>query len=297
MEGSAETWSLPCIRVSLNFRRSGQSSPIRRTPEPIPQSRSAGWSKASTSLALPSPLLVDEDNVILAGHARWQAAKEAGLKVVPVIVIHGLSDAKKRAYVLADNKIAELAGYDRPALALELEELSSLLAEDDLDLSLTGFEPAEIDSLFADLVDTETDPADDPPEIAAEAVSRNGDVWALGHRHRLLCDDARHANYARLMGGERAAMVFTDPPYNVSIPKTVGRGRHQASQFRNGGRRNVAGRLYTKFLIDGLSPAAANSVNGALHFVCMDWRHMREMQDAGDCSLWRAQKSGGLVED
>src|SRR5262249_31957463 len=127
-----------------------------------------------------SPILLDEGSVILAGHARWQAAKEAGLKVVPVIVIRGLSEAKKRAYVLADNKIAELAGYDRPALAVELEELSALLAEEDLDLSLTGFDPAEIDSLFADLVDTETDPTDDPPEIAAEAVTRNSDVLVLG---------------------------------------------------------------------------------------------------------------------
>jgi ParB-like chromosome segregation protein Spo0J len=152
-----------------------------------------------------SPLLVDEKNVILAGHARWQAAKEQGLNNVPVIVLRNLSEAKKRAYVLADNKIAELAGYDRPALAVELNELSALLAEEDLDLSLTGFEPAEIDSLFADLLDAESDPVDDPPEIATHPVSLKGDLWSFGDRHRLLCDDARTADYARLMHGERAA--------------------------------------------------------------------------------------------
>ena len=265
----------------LEFQKIGAIKPHPKNARTHPAKQIRRLVESINQFGFTSPLLVDENNVILAGHARWQAAKEAGLKVVPVIVIQGLSDAKKRAYVLADNKIAELAGYDRPALALELEELSFLLAEDDLDLSLTGFEPAEIDSLFADLVDTETDPADDLPEIAAEAVSRNSDLWVLGDRHRLLCDDARHANYAGLMGGERAAMVFTDPPYNVSIPKTVGRGRTKYRNFAM-----AAGEMppavYTKFLTDGLTPAAANSVDGALHFVCIDWRHMREMLDAGD---------------
>jgi DNA modification methylase len=228
-----------------------------------------------------NPLLVDESNVILAGHARWQAAKALGLKSVPVIVLRGLSEAKKRAYVLADNKISELAGYDRPALAAELGELSLLLAEEDLDLSLTGFDPAEIDSLFADLVDVESDPADDPPEIATHPVSRKGDLWAFGDRHRLLCDDARVADYARLMHGEQAAMAFTDPPYNVSIPNTLGRGRTKQRNFAMAvGEMSPA--VFTTFLSDALSTAAAHSVNGALHYVCMDWRHMREMQDAGD---------------
>jgi DNA modification methylase len=218
-----------------------------------------------------SPILLDEDNVILAGHARWQAAREAGLKVVPVIVIRGLSEAKKRAYVLADNKIAELAGYDRPALAAELEELSALLAEEDLDLSLTGFDPA----------DAESDPAVDLPEIATHPVSRKGDLWAFGNRHRLLCDDARAADYARLMRGEQAAMAFTDPPYNVSIPKTLGRGRTKHRNFAMAAG-EMSPAVFTTFLSDALSAAAARSVDGALHYVCMDWRHMGEMQAAGD---------------
>ena len=228
-----------------------------------------------------NPLLVDENNVILAGHARWRAAKALGLKSVPVIALRGLSEAKKRAYVLADNKIAELAGYERPALAAELGELSLLLAEEDLDLSLTGFDPAEIDSLFADLVDAESDPANDLPEIATHPVSRKGDLWAFGDRHRLLCDDARAADYARLMHGEQAAMAFTDPPYNVSIPKTLGRGRTKHGNFAMASG-EMSPAVFTTFLSNALSAAAAHSVNGALHYVCMDWRHMGDMQDAGD---------------
>jgi DNA modification methylase len=265
----------------LEARKIGTIKPHPKNARTHPAKQIRRLVESINQFGFTSPLLIDENNVILAGHARWQAAKEAGLKVIPVIVLRGLSEGKKRAYVLADNKIAELAGYDRLALATELEELSSLLAEDDLDLSLTGFEPAEIDNLLADLADPETDPADELPEIAARPVSRKGDLWILGNRHRLLCDDARHADYARLMGGEQAAMVFTDPPYNVSVPKTVGRGRTKHRNFVM-----AAGEMppavYTKFLSDGLSPAAANSVDAALHYVCMDWRHMREMLDAGD---------------
>lgn len=265
----------------LEVRKIGTIKPHPKNARTHPAKQIRRLVESINQFGFTSPLLIDENNVILAGHARWQAAKEAGLKVIPVIVLRGLSEGKKRAYVLADNKIAELAGYDRLALATELEELSSLLAEDDLDLSLTGFEPAEIDNLLADLADPETDPADELPEIAARPVSRKGDLWILGNRHRLLCDDARHADYARLMGGEQAAMVFTDPPYNVSVPKTVGRGRTKHRNFVM-----AAGEMppavYTKFLSDGLSPAAANSVDAALHYVCMDWRHMREMLDAGD---------------
>ena len=265
----------------LEVRKIGTIKPHPKNARTHPAKQIRRLVESFHQFGFTSPLLIDENNVILAGHARWQAAKEAGLKIIPVIVLRGLSEGKKRAYVLADNKIAELAGYDRLALATELEELSSLLAADDLDLSLTGFEPAEIDNLLAELADTETDPADELPKIAARPVSRKGDLWILGNRHRLLCDDARHADYPRLMGGEQAAMVFTDPPYNVPVPKTVGRGRTKHRNFVM-----AAGEMppavYTKFLSDGLSPAAANSVDAALHYVCMDWRHMREMLDAGD---------------
>jgi len=191
----------------LESRKIGAIRPHPKNVRTHPRKQKDRLVESIREFGFTSPILIDEGNVILAGHARWQAAREAGLKVVPVIVIRGLSEAKKRAYVLADNKIAELAGYDRPALAAELEELSALLAEEELDLSLTGFDPAEIDSVFADLVDAESDPADDLSGIATHPVSRKGDLWAFGDRHRLFCDDARAADYARLMHGEQAAMV------------------------------------------------------------------------------------------
>jgi ParB-like chromosome segregation protein Spo0J len=178
--------------------------------------------RSIASIGFTSPIIVDENYIILAGHARFEAAKRAKLHIVPVIVITGLSDAKKRAYLLADNKLADKAGYDRPALAIELYELTPLLAEAGLDIALTGFEPAEIDALMGDLVDPEQDPADELPEIAQKPVSLKGDLWLLG-QHRLLCGDAKEdADLRKLIGRELAAMVFTDPPYNVRISSIQG---------------------------------------------------------------------------
>lgn len=228
-----------------------------------------------------NPVLIDEDGVTLAGHARVLAAKQLGLPKIPVIVLQGLSGARKRAYVLADNKIAEMAGYDRSALALELQDLSALLVKDGLDLSLTGFDPAEIDVLIADLSDLGQDLDDELPVIHRQAISRSGDLWLLGERHRLLCGDARNADYDQLMCSRLASMMFTDPPFNVDIPKTVGRGRskHQNFAMASG---EMSPADFTKFLAETLTPAVKYSADGALHYVCMDWRHYGEMLDAGN---------------
>jgi DNA modification methylase len=146
---------------------------------------------------------------------------------------------------------------------------------------VTGFDPAEIDNLFSDFVDPEVDPADELPDITPALVSGKGDLWMMGQRHRLLCDDARRADYASLMCGDEAAVVFADPPYNVSIPKTLGRGQVKHRNFAMAsGEMSVA--AVTKFLAEALSSAAAVSMEGALHYICMDWRHIREMHDAGD---------------
>ena len=157
-------------------------------------------------------IVVDESGMILAGHARHAAAKLLGMKAVPTICVTGLSDELIRAFVLADNKFSERAGWNREILAAELEELSILLPSLDLDISLTGFELGEIDVLLADIGAEKPEPEDRLPPTAGPAVTRRGDLWILG-KHRVLCGDAREpADYARLMKGELAAMVFTDPP-------------------------------------------------------------------------------------
>jgi len=223
-----------------------------------------------------SPVLIDENNVILAGHARILAAIELRLDEVPVIVLRGLSEAQKRAYVLADNKIAEMAGYDRAGLSLELQDLSLLLTQEGLDIGLTGFDPAEIDALAADLIDSGREPDDDLPAVAAKAVSRRGDLWRLGTRHRLLCDDSRTADYDRLMERATASMVFGDPPYNVKIPQIVGRGRTKHKNFAMASG-EMSPAAFTKFLVEAFASAVKYSVDGALHYICIDWRHYGEL--------------------
>jgi ParB-like chromosome segregation protein Spo0J len=157
-----------------------------------------------------NPILVDERAGIIAGHGRLAAAKELGLSEVPVIEVRGLSEAKKRALALADNKIADNAGWDLDMLALELQELSQL--DLTFDLEVTGFDTAELDLLIDDTkAATKDDPADLVPPTRTRAVSRAGDLWLLGE-HRLLCGDAREgAGYLRLLDGEKASMCFSAP--------------------------------------------------------------------------------------
>jgi DNA modification methylase len=166
------------------------------------------------------------------------------------------------------------------ALVVELQDLSALLATEDLELELTGFSQAEFDALMVDLSDPEPNSEENIPAIGAKSVSQPGDMWVLGQRHRVLCADARRADYDKLMGPDRAAMVFSDPPFNVNIPKTVGRGRTKHRNFAMASG-EMSSAEFSEFLIQALGPAAENSVDGALHYICMDWRHYGELLAAG----------------
>jgi DNA modification methylase len=236
-----------------------------------------------------SPIIADAHYLVLAGHGRLDAAKLLGRRTVPTIVVRDLSEAERRAYSLADNKIAENAGWDRPTLAVELKELAPLLADAGLTIDITGFHQSEVDSLMGDLVDAEQDPADEVPTAALAVVTGLGDVWRLG-RHRLKCGNAlAPADMQALMQGERAAMVFTDPPYNLRVSSIQGRGKIKHSEFVAGSG-EMSPAQFAKFLTDAASNAANHSKNGAIHFICMDWKHMGEMLAAGE-SVYGALKN------
>src|SRR6202171_4859418 len=233
-------------------------------------------------LGFAAPVLVDEHNILIAGHARLEAAKLLGMASVPPIVIEGLSEAKKRVSMLADNRIAQSAGWDREQLAIELAALPELLIEEGIDVGITGFEPVEIDLLHMDFEDGAGDPAEDIPEdcLGGPRVTQIGDLWCLG-KHRLLCGDARSSSdLERLLGAERAHMAFLDPPYNVAVRSVVGRGKAKHREFAM-----ASGEMsrdeFTAFLKAALDLAAKVSTNGAVHFVCMDWRHVEELVAAG----------------
>jgi DNA modification methylase len=229
------------------------------------------------------PILTDESYIILAGHGRYDAALQLGLREVPIIVLSGLKDAERRALALADNQIAANAGWNRQLLAEELGDLATLLPECDLSLEITGFEAAEIDSLLGDLVDPDRDPADELPSPTKTAISKIGDLWELGG-HKLLCGDSQSAEAVqRLMGTASATMVITDPPFNLPIRQVQGRGRIKHADFAQGFG-EMSRSQFIDFLRIALSLAAKHSVNGAIHFVFIDWRHIHQLLEAGSAA-------------
>ncbi|UYV38370.1 site-specific DNA-methyltransferase [Rhodobacteraceae bacterium D3-12] len=227
-----------------------------------------------------NPVLIDERRTILAGHGRVEAAKQLGMAEVPCLRLDYMSADEKRAYVLADNKLALNAGWDEDLLAAELGELLS--SDLEFDVSVTGFSIPEIDGLLETVApEDDGDPDDDTLPDVAPARVRVGDVWQLGS-HRLVCGDALDPQVvATLMQGEQARMVFSDPPYNVPIDGHVGNsGKIQHREFAMASG-EMSRAEFTSFLEKGLSNLAANSMDGAIHYLCMDWRHMAEMLEAG----------------
>ncbi len=226
-----------------------------------------------------NPVLLSDDDEIIAGHGRVEAAIALGLGHVPALRMSHLSANERRAYVLADNRLAEHAGWDRDILAIELQGLVDI----DFDLSVTGFEIAEIDLV---LDQASSSPAPDiqdtlPTKPNGPVATQYGDLWALGD-HRLLCGDAREvADVKRLVGANRMDLIFTDPPYNVAIDGHVcgsGAVQHKEFAFASG---EMSAQAFTQFLTQTLSLGAGVCNDGAIAYVCMDWRHMRELLDAG----------------
>ena len=228
-----------------------------------------------------NPVLISDDGEIVAGHGRVEAARLLGWKSVPTIALSHLSDTERRAYVLADNKLALNAGWDKEILAIELQGLVDL----NFDVELTGFSLAEVDLVLDEASDADPDTRDAPedavPAQSGAPVTRRGDLWALG-RHRLLCGDTRSAaDLDRLMAGASADLVFTDPPYNVAIDGHVcglGAIKHREFAFASG---EMSKLQFTEFLATTLSNLSRVMRDGAIAFVCMDWRHMAELLAAG----------------
>jgi DNA modification methylase len=229
------------------------------------------------------PILTDRNGKTIAGHGRVLAARALGMTEVPTVCLDHLTSAEARAFLIADNKLTENATWDDQLLAQQLKELSLLGL--DFSLEITGFEMGEIDLRIASLEETPAqgdDPADVLPEgSAGPPVSKLGDLWLLGH-HRLLCGSALDTlAFSALMGQEHAAIVFTDPPYNVEIDGNVsglGAIHHRPFPMAVG---EMDKAEFTAFLGQALRNMAAFSAAGSLHYICMDWRHIEELLTAG----------------
>jgi DNA modification methylase len=247
-----------------------------------------------------TPVGVGPDNQLIYGHARVEAAKLAGLETVPVVRLDHLNSGERRAYLLADNRLALESGWDREILALELRELEAL----DFSLPALGFSFPEIDKLYEDLADKRvdgTDAEDDAiPIPVAQTVTRPGDLILMGN-HRLVRGDAREPlSYERLLDDEMIDVVFADPPYNVRIENNVsglGKVRHGDFAMASG---EMLPEQFTDFLTEGFRPAAERMRDGAIAFVCIDWRHITELQTAGltvfdelkNICIWNKRQAG-----
>lgn len=267
---------------TVQYRPIAELKPYARNARTHSQKQIKQIAASIERFGFTNPVLISDSGEIIAGHGRVRAAELLGMKSVPTLALSHLNETERRAYVLADNKLALNAGWDRDILAIELQGLIDL----DFDMDLTGFSIAEIDFAIEAAGDADADKGEEPedkvPDVSGPAVTRMGDVWELG-RHRLVCGDARSSSdMALLMRNERADLVFTDPPYNVPIDGHVcGAGdiKHREFAMASG---EMSRSQFTTFLTDSLGCMASVMRDGAIAFVCMDWRHMEELLEAGD---------------
>jgi ParB-like nuclease family protein len=276
MNGRVQALSISQIKRNRHNSRTHSAKQIRQI------------ANSMVAFGCTNPLLVTEDGTLTAGEGRYKAAQLLGLAKVPVIVLAGLSPAKRRALAIADNKIAENAGWDRERLAIEIPELTGLLEAEGVDVSILGFEAVEIDQLLTDFEENAADPQDslDPKWWKDRAVSKPDDLWVLGP-HKLLCGDARAAaDIARLMAHCRAEMAFLDPPYNVRIGGVVGRGMTKHSEFAMASG-EMSSADYEHFLGITLNAAASVSRDGAVHFVLHRLAPHRRADGSCQACLWR----------
>jgi len=259
--------------------------------------------KSIKSFGFITPALVDKDNNVIAGHGRTLAARLLGMREVPTIRLDHLTEAQTKAFMIADNRLTELAVWDDQLLAEQLK----MLSEQDLNFSIesTGFTVGEIDLRLEGLSIPEEgkeDLADKlPPFPTGQPVTSPGDLWLLD-RHRLLCGNAlESSDYRKLMNGTAAVMVFTDPPYNVKIDGHVsglGAIHHREFSMASGEMSEVE---FISFLTRACSLLARYSADGSIHYICMDWRHMAELLEAGrlaytemkNLCVW-AKDNGGM---
>ena len=224
-----------------------------------------------------NPVLLDENLEIIAGHGRVAAARDIGMTEIPAIILSHLTDAQKRAYRIADNKLTEIGKWSIEALNLEFMELAKL--DLDFDLNITGFETAEIDLILDG--GGVSDPKNDlvPALTDDDRRCKRGDIWRFG-RHIIACADALNAeSYAAIMGKDKAQMVLTDAPYNVKVKNigSMGKIKHDEFAMASG---EMTPTEFTEFLGTFMRHAKDYSVDGSLHYFFMDWKHVREISTA-----------------
>jgi DNA modification methylase len=278
-----EYGSRPRFDLAIVYRRIDELKPDPANPRRHTKKQIRQIADSIRIFGFNVPILIDRDGKIVVGHGRWLACHLLGITEVPTLCLDHLTPAQASAFMIADNRLTEIGSWDDRLLAEQLQELS--VHGLDFNIEVTGFEMAEIDLRIASLEEPperDDDPADQVPEVpAGPSVSKIEDLWQL-HQHRLLCGSALDsAAFTLLLGEERAAMVFTDPPYNVRIDghaSGLGGIHHRPFPMASG---EMDSSQFITFLGGAFRNLAAFGVDGALHFICMDWRHIAELLTAG----------------
>ena len=279
--------AIKAFQPVVEMRPIGEIKPSPRKARFHPDKQVQQLSASIATFGFVVPMVVDEDGTVLAGHGRYLAAKHLALATIPTVRVGHLTPERKRAFALADNRLAELSHWDDEVLKVELDELFAM--ELDFQIEVTGFDTLDLDRLDkpAKAVKPEVVP---PVDLDRPVVTQPGDLWQLGP-HRLFCGSAlEEASYQHLLGEDRAQMVFTDPPYNVPVDGHVsglGAVKHAEFLMASG---EMTEKEFTTFLHDSLKQLAVFSTNGAVHYVCMDWRHVGELTAAA-AGVYSEQKN------
>lgn len=230
-----------------------------------------------------NPIIVSKDNTILCGHGRFYAAQKLGFKKIPCIKEDYLTEAQKKAYIIADNKLALNAGWDNDLLTIELSDLQGM----DFDLDLLGFDDKELSKLFDDAKDVEEDDFDVEEELQKTAITQLGDIWHLG-KHTLICGDStKEETYKQLLGDTKVNLVITDPPYNVNYESSAGKIKND----------NMADGAFYQFLFDAFTQTEKVMTNDAsiyvFHADTEGYNFRKAFKDAGfylsGTCIWKKQ--------
>jgi hypothetical protein len=287
-------------QLEVTYLRTSSLQPDPRNPRVHSDKQVHQIAQSIESFGFNVPLLIDDQQMVIAGHGRLQAARRLGWETVPAIRLGHLTESQRAAFLIADNRLTENSTWDERMLGEQLKILSEL--ELDFDLETIGFEVPEIDLLIDGLNAVhEADPDDHLPEIAESAITVPGDLWQLG-KHRILCGNSLiTADYDRLMDGVEADLVISDPPYNVVIDghaTGLGKVRHREFGMASGEMNSAE---FTNFLRKAMIAARDHSATGSLAYYFMDWRHMTEILSAGrevyteflNLCVW-AKSNGGM---
>jgi DNA modification methylase len=264
----------PDLRRLLRDIKTVHPNPLNARTHSRKQRRALA--KIIRNLGFINPIVVDGSGMILAGHGRHDAAQELGMTLIPVIVLSEMTEVQKRAYALADNQLATLAGWDRGLLATELGILSGELSGLGLTVTDLGFSGGEINAVIEDRGPATGDPADATPGLARMIVSGPGSHWKLGPlEHEIYCGDARsQQDVEKLLRGTQADMAFVDKSYNISIPSLAGgRGsiKHDECAMPSGEMAREAFKVFTRETDIVLAGAVRN---GGIVYSCTDWRSL-----------------------